>query len=433
MSKNRKKKKKQPQTPQKQEISRRNFLGLTGKILGAITVIAGIGSIAYITLPKKHQKLEQMAEVGFDSFTETIVKNEFARLSYKDEKTIDFFADSVDKYYDKLDEIIKNKKQITYNQAYTSCEKMVLNPLCKQIKNFNPVLDNFIDKKKYNKMSQKNIKELLDIFNEYFEKNGFSFLGLAPHTKHGQFIEFRGLKAEKETNLKGNICGNEVTTNTWYCNWPLKIMQYSTRKYNGVPGATQDSKRIYIFQGSERATLDLLEDCQYKPPKKNIKTFGDLGNVLFYKGLKKYIDDSSKKPELLKEISRIEKLHELAHVLYEQKQNKKVTTMEQMQVSELFAWLASIKNNKDQLVYHTLGSVISAKPEVYIPARHNILDFYRKEMLANRKMYPNVDFSSWDKTHIDLNIMKEIANLTVPQTRYIADKALKKFFPGICK
>jgi hypothetical protein len=434
MGKKRKKKKKQKeqQIPQKQEISRRGFLGLAGKIAaltGAAAGVAGIGT--YLAWPEQ-QKLEEIAEVTSDSFTEKAVKEDFAPLNYRDQKTIDLFVDSVNKYYDKIDELIKNRQPVTRERIRPLCAKLVLDPLYTQIKNSNKPLSDFINKKESEGGSRKDIRNLLDMFNEYFEKNGLSFDGFAVDRKYGFIIEFRMPEAEKEKILKGNICGNDVSTNVWYCNWPLKIIEYSVRHYKGTPGASGDAKRTYIFQGSERTSIGLLEDLKGYNPKESVKTFGDLGNALMYKGLKNHVDDPSQREELFKEISRVEKLHELAHVLYVQKTKKKQTN-EEMQIGELFACLVSIKNHNDSLIYHSLGSVISVEPTVYLKAKNKIFDFYKKEMLANRRMYSNVDFSDWDKTKDNLDIMKQTLNLTVPQIRYMADKALKKFFPEICR
>lgn len=378
-----------------------------------------------------------------NSFTETVVRDSFKQMSSDDQKTLDFFVETMKDYYSKIDRLIEKKVIFTEKQGSDFCRDNFLTQFIDFVWQSNVELRDFIlqrsnkgpfdPSRKYGFQGNDFLKYLFEYFSErrrYCSHQEFR------HESGSVIFSFSIAEIEKITELNGNLFGNIISRQpVYYLKHPLIWLDYKERnqlRENTFPCAQNQDGKILVYPARQEEVI--------RRQIQNLKTFRQITDAdrfvmrLMTRGLQGAGENQERFRQILRSKIRADMFHEACHTFYN-KAHPEFKTLDLAQVnrSEMASMLAEIITAEDDFIYSILGNIEMLTDPYKKDARNRIFSHYASLMNLNRHLYPQIDFKIYDRTKDGSTIVYQIDKLTIPQIRSIAWTAFRNEFPELNK
>lgn len=422
--------------------TRRSFLKM-GLGLGAYLGLVVCGGAAPYLLLRKREKqpnpdlLEQV--IDSDYLTEKFVTDKFEDFTPADQATLDFFVEKLNKYYQKLDQLIAGGKHFAEKETSDLINLDVLTPLIQQIWQHNQGLQGYINQQSHHAQGLKGDDFLIYILN-YFKEKGFYCSAHDFPNDAGIIHSQRIAKIEKITCLEGQLWGNKISRQkVHYLSWPCLAEEYLTRSRlkEGCRTAENQNGDILIFLGSQEYSFKmLLNGLNNFDSKRNITCRDDLFKNLMVKGLEESLASADPLQDYTRKKIKSDFFHETAHTLYRQAHpDDKAHDFDALNRNELCSFLTELKNEQTSFIYFTLGTIFnSLDPRRYLQANQTIFSFFLTDMVKNRHDYPLINFHAFDQNHKDIeSLLFQLPKLSVEQIGTLAGRCFGRYLPELNK
>jgi hypothetical protein len=277
---------------------------------------------------------------------------------------------------------------------------------------------------------------LRHLFEYFLERRRYCAHSEFRHESGSVIFSYSIAEIERITEVNGSLFGNKIAHQpVYYLKHPLIWLDYKERnqlRQNTFPCAQNQDGKILVYPARQEEVIRMHIQ--------NLKTFSQATEAdrFVMRLMTRGLQNAGSNPEIFRRVVkskiRADMFHEACHTFYK-KAHPEFTILDLAQVnrSEMASMLTEIITAEDDFIYSILGNIFMLTDPYKKDANNRILSHYASLMNLNRHLYPQIDFSIYDRTKDGSTIVYQIDKLTIPQIRDIAWTAFRNEFPELNK